>query len=105
MKAAETQFSLTTHRAGLSQQALGRIALAAGVIALIAAATDKASWILLGAALAIWSVCGWAIYFRPRPRHPVAATLGSVLLISGVIAALAALSGIYLLALGPSWIL
>jgi hypothetical protein len=103
--AAETQVRSTPSRAGLSPQSLGAIALAAGVAALTAAIAGSASWILLAAALAVWSICGWALYFRSRPSRQVVATLGTVLLLSAAIAALVALSGLYLLALGPSWIL
>ena len=105
MIAAETQVRLTDSRGGLSPQSLGAISFAAGVVALAAAVAGSASWILLGAALAVWSICGWAMFFRARPNQRTVAILGSVLLLSAAIAALVAISGLYLLALGPSWIL
>lgn len=105
MIAAEAQVPLTESPIGLSQRKLATIALAAGVVAFTAVVAGSSSWILLGAALSVWSACGWAMYFRPRPRHPVAAVLGYVLLASTLSAAFAVLSALYLLALGPSWIL
>lgn len=84
---------------------LGAIALVDGIFALTVVALGSSSWILLGIAVVVWILCGWAIYFRPRPRQPLIAALGSVLLWSAALVALAVLSGVYLLALGPSWIL
>lgn len=88
-----------------SPRMLGAIALVDGIFALTVVALGSSSWILLGIAVVVWILCGWAIYFRPRPRQPLIAALGSVLLWSAALVALAVLSGVYLLALGPSWIL
>ncbi|MEO7823183.1 MAG: hypothetical protein ABIS15_06215 [Gemmatimonadaceae bacterium] len=84
---------------------LGAVALLDGIFALTVVVLGSPSWILLGSLLVVWIVCGWAIYFRPRPRQPLIAALGSVLLWSAALVALAVLTGVYLLALGPSWIL
>lgn len=89
----------------LSPRRAGVIALVDGAVALTAVALGRASWILMGIALIVWIMCGWSIYFRPEPRPHVVAALGTVLLVSAGIAALAVLSGLYLLVLGPSWIL
>lgn len=105
MKEAELQVPLTVSPAALSPRTLGTIALTVGLVALAAVAAGSSSWILLAAALAVWSLCGWAIYFRRGPQDPITATLGFVLLLSAAVAALIALSGLYLGALGPSWIL
>jgi hypothetical protein len=59
----------------------------------------------MGIALIVWIMCGWSIYFRPPPAQRLVAVLGTLLLVSAGIAALAVLSGLYLLVLGPSWIL
>ena len=105
MIGAEAQFPWAESAVGISQRKLATIALVAGLVALTTVIAGSSSWILLGAALSVWSFCGWAIYFRPQPRQRAAAVLGSVLLVSAITAALAVLSGLYLLALGPSWIL
>ena len=105
MIAAEAQVHLTDAPVLMSQRKLGTVALAAGVVALTAVIAGVSSWILLGAALSVWSFCGWAIYFRPRPRQRAAILLGFALLASAITAALAVISALYLLALGPSWIL
>jgi len=105
VKETQLQVPLTLAPAGPSPRTLGATAFAAGLIALSVSASGSPSWILLGAALAVWSFCGWAIYFRRRSLDRVSATLGSVLLLSAAAAALVVLSGLYLLALGPSWIL
>ena len=105
MRAAETQWTLSDFRPGLSPRALGITALIAGVVAFGAVAIGSSSWILLGAALTVWSLCGWAIYFRPNPGTRLRAALGTVMFLSAAVAALLTLSGLYLLALGPSWIL
>jgi len=90
---------------GLPVWAPGAAGLAAGLIALALVMAGSSSWMALGAALVVWTLCGWAIYFRPPSPVPVVAALGNLLLLSAATAALAVLSGLYLLFLGPSWIL
>lgn len=85
--------------------ALGSLGLAAGAIALAAVLLGSPPAILLGVAAVVWILSGWAIYFRHAPRHPGMVALGSLLLFSAAAAALVVLSGLYLLFLGPSWIL
>lgn len=105
-EAAETRFGVSAAPARtLSPRALGAIGLGDGLIALTIVALGSSSWMLLGAALVVWVLCGWAIFFRPRSRQPLINALGSILLLTAAVAALAVLSGLYLLALGPSWIL
>lgn len=89
----------------LPSRAAGVIALLDGVIVLAVVALGSPSWIFMGIGLFVWIICGWSIYFRPRPGQPLIAALGTVLLVSAGIAALTVLSGLYLLVLGPSWIL
>jgi len=105
MQAAETLSTRVQPVWTLSSPAAGAIALADGVMTLTAVALSRASWILMGIALIVWIICGWSIYFRPRPEQPVVALLGSVLLASAGVVALGVLSALYLLVLGPSWIL
>ena len=105
MKEAEIEVPLVVSPARLSPTTLGTTALAAGLVALTAVLAGASSWMILGAALAVWSVCGWAIYFRPHTPDRITAVLGAVLLLSAATATLVVLSGLYLLALGPSWIL
>ena len=105
-EAARSLSSISSESARIPPpRALGSIALIDGLIAFTAVALGSASWILLGVATVVWIVCGWAIHFRPRPRQPLVAALGSVLLWSAALATLVVLTGVYLLALGPSWIL
>ena len=81
-KAANAPFPvLEKPRVGLPPWALGAAGLAAGLIAVSLVMTGSSSWMALGAAL------------------------GFLLLLSAATAALAVLSGLYLLFLGPSWIL
>ncbi len=106
VEAAETPVPVFTEsHSSIPAWTLGAVGLAAGLMALIAVLTGSPSWMLLGCAVVVWATCGWAIYFRPRPRQHLVAALGSLLLASAALAALAVLSGLYLLALGPSWIL
>ncbi len=105
-EAAETALSgQTDARLSLSARTLGAIGLAVGLIALIAAVLGSPSWMLLGTALVVWILCGWGLFFRAGARDRRMAALGSVLLLSAALAALAVLSGVYMIALGPSWIL
>lgn len=76
-----------------------------GAATLVAVMLGRPPWMLMGVALIVWIMCGWSIYFRPAPRQPAVALLGAVLLVSAGCAAVAVLTGLYLLVLGPSWIL
>lgn len=105
MKQAEIEVPLVVSPARLSPRTLGTVALAAGLVALTAVLAGSTSWMIPGAALAVWSLSGWAIYFRSAAPDRVTAALGAVLLLSAAAATLVVLSGLYLLALGPSWIL
>ena len=106
MRAAEAYVSSRAQPVwALSPRAAGVIALVDGIVTLAAVALGSGSWILMGIALIVWIMCGWSIYFRPQPSQRVVAVLGTLLLVSAGIAALAVLSGLYLLVLGPSWIL
>jgi len=90
---------------GVSPQVLGSIGLAAGLIAMALVILGASSWMLLGIALVVWILAGWALFFLPKPRQPVVAALGSFLLLSAAAAAVAVLLGLYLVMLGPSWVL
>jgi hypothetical protein len=89
----------------MSPRALGFIGLAAGSIALAGVILGASSWMLLGTALVLWILAGWALFFLPKPRQPIVAALGSFLLLSAAVTALAVLAKLYLVALGPSWVL
>jgi hypothetical protein len=89
----------------LSPRSLGAIGLVSGLIGLAAVVLGFPSWMLLGTALVVWILSGWALFFRPGPDQPLVAAFGSFLVLSAAAAALAVLVGLYLLALGPSWIL
>lgn len=84
---------------------LGAVGLGTGVLALLVVVLGASSWMLLGTALLLWILSGWALYFLPKPHQPVVAALGSFLLFSAALAATAVLLGLYLVVLGPSWIL
>jgi hypothetical protein len=105
MQAAEALPSRAQPVWALSSKAAGVIALIDGLLTLGVVAVGRASWMLMATALIVWIVCGWSIYFRYAPRDSLVAKLGVVLLASASIAAIAVLSGLYLLVLGPSWIL
>jgi hypothetical protein len=90
---------------GVSPEALGAAGLASGVIALGAVILGFSSWMLLGTTLVVWVLCGWALFFQPNPRPWLVSALGAFLVLSAAVTALAVLAGLYLRALGPSWIL
>ncbi len=89
----------------VSPRVLGGIGLASGVIAFTAVTLGFPSWILLGASLVVWALTGWGLFFQPNPRRPLLSALGALLVLSAVAAAFIVLSGLYMRALGPSWIL
>jgi hypothetical protein len=89
----------------LSPRALGAAGLLSGFIALAAVVLGFPSWMLLGTTLVVWVLSGWALFFQPDPRAPLVSALGAFLVLSAVAMALAVLGGLYLRALGPSWIL
>lgn len=88
----------------VSPRALGATGLGAGLIALATVVLGSTSWMLLGTAHVAWILSGWALFVGPNPRRPVVAALGSFLLLSATVAAFAVLVGVYLAALGPSWV-
>ena len=89
----------------LSPEALGVAGLASGVLALGAVILGFPSWMLLGATLVVWALSGWALFFQPNPRPRLVSALGAFLVLSAALTAFAVLAGLYLRALGPSWIL
>jgi hypothetical protein len=105
MQAAEALPSRAQPVWALSSKSAGVVALADGALTLGIVVVGRASWMLLAIALTVWIICGWSIYFRSAPRESGVARLGVVLLVTAGIAALAVLSEVYLLVLGPSWIL
>jgi hypothetical protein len=87
----------------LSPNALGGIGLASGLAALAAVVLGFPSGLLLGTALVIWILSGWALFFQPNPPLALESKLGAVVILSAAVAAFTVLMGLYLLALGPSW--
>lgn len=88
-----------------SKRAVGITSIVSGLTALIATLTGRASWILLGACYVAWCYSGWGLYFAGRSFSGRLRMLEYVLVATGVAAALAVASALYLLALGPSWLL
>ena len=88
----------------LSYRDLSAIAAASGVIALVAAALGRASWMLLSACYVIWCFAGWGILFHaatPRSLRWRAFQWTIVGSASAVVVALGV--GLFFWALGPSW--
>lgn len=88
-----------------SPRALGTIGFVSGLIALGAVILGVPSWMLLGTTLVVWILSGWALFFQARPSIPLVSALGAFLVASALATAIAVLLGLFLLALGPSWIL
>lgn len=88
----------------LSYGTLASIAAASGVIALVAAALGRASWMLLAACYVIWCFSTWGTLFHtavPRSRRWRAlewTIVGSASVVCTILGV-----GVFFWALGPSW--
>lgn len=90
----------------LSYGALSVIAAASGVIALAAAASGRASWMLLAACYVAWCFAGWGILFHSfTPATIPWRLLRLTIAASAATASLAIAIGIFYWALGPRWVL
>ena len=90
----------------LSYGALSGIAAASGVIALAAAASGRASWMLLTACYVAWCFAGWGILFHSStPATTPWRLLRLTIAASAATASVAIGVGIFFWALGPSWVL
>lgn len=88
----------------LSEFELGSIAVASGIVALVAAALGRASWVLLGGCYVVWSFAGWGIVFGPRVQRPKQWRALELIIVSsgtGVFAILVV--GLFFWALGSHW--
>ena len=88
-----------------SPRFLGGVSLASGGVALALVLSGFGSAILLGATMIPWILCGRAIHLDPERTSARDRLLAGALMWSAAAAALAVVAKLYLLALGPSWIL
>jgi len=96
---------LAGHAIRHSPPTLRLLGIGSGLVALAAVLLGAGSWILLGSMFVIWCYAGWAIFFGERARiAPAMLAAEYVLVASGLIVALGVLTGLYLIALGPSWV-
>ncbi len=102
----ENVFSVLAAEArGFAPRRLAAVGGGSGAIALAAALLGVRSWIVPAAAFALWLFSGCALFFRARPTSRLVSIAALFLLMSGIVVALAVIVGLYLLALGPSWVL
>jgi len=97
--------SLAEEARRYSPGSLAAVGLGSGALALGAALIGIRSWIVPGAAFVLWIFSGCALFFRTKPTSRLVSISALFLLLSGTLVALAVLVGLYLLALGPSWVL
>lgn len=88
----------------LSETGLATIAAAAGVVALVAAASGRASWMLLGGCYVIWCFASWGIFFRSTTRRSAQSRALEILIVGSATAVFAIVSiGVFFWALGSHW--
>lgn len=87
-----------------SPEALAAVGLASGALAFAAALVGIRSWMLPGSALALWLFSGCGLFFRTEPTSRAVSVAAFLLVVSGVLVAVGVLVGLYLVALGPSWV-
>jgi hypothetical protein len=80
-------------------------ALVSGLTALVATLTGTASWTLFGVCYVAWCYSGWVLYFAGRASSGKLRMLELLMAATGLIAAFGIAAHVYLLALGPAWIL
>ncbi|MEO7043548.1 MAG: hypothetical protein ABI035_14900 [Gemmatimonadaceae bacterium] len=88
----------------LSETELATISIATGLVALAAAASGRASWMLLGACYLVWCFASWGIFFgSSAPRSRLTRAL-EMLIVGSATAVFAVVSfGVFFLALGSHW--
>lgn len=96
---------LPKERTRISPWALGAAGLGSGLFALVAVRLGVGSWMVLGSAFVIWCLSGWRFYFADSPSQRNVRILGYIFLSTGLLVGAAILAKIYLVALGPPWIL
>jgi hypothetical protein len=89
----------------MSRRALGAVGLGSGLIGLVAVRLGVGSWMVLGTAFVAWSFSGWQLFFADSGNHRAMRILGKIFLSTGLLVAAAILLKIYLMALGPAWVL
>jgi len=88
----------------LSDVELAAISVATGVVALTAAASGRASWILLGCCYLLWCFSSWGIFFGSTSHRSAAWRALELLIVGSATAVFAMVSiGVFFLALGPHW--
>lgn len=89
----------------MSPQALGVVGLGSGLSGLVAVWVGMGSWMVLGAAFVIWCFSGWRLFFADSSNERVVRVLGYVFLSTGLLVVAGIVLKLYLVALGPPWIL
>ena len=90
----------------MSYRELSTIAAGSGVVALMAVAVGKASWMLLSACYVVWCFASWGLLFSSSTPRSAAWRMFHWLIVGSASAVFAALlAGLFFWALGPRWIL
>jgi hypothetical protein len=89
----------------ISPRALGAMGLGSGLIGLLAVGLGIGSWMVLGAAFVVWCVSGWRLFFANSGDDRRVRLLGYVFLSTALLVGAAIVLKLYLVALGPAWIL
>ena len=88
----------------LSEIELATIAVASGAVALAAAASGRASWMLLSGSYVVWCFASWGIFFGAVPRRSTPWRALELLIVGSATAVFAILSfGVFFWALGSHW--
>lgn len=96
---------LTSTKWTASPGFLGALSLGTGAAALAVVLSNFGSSIVLGALMVPWILCGRGLFVDPGNTSRANQLIGNVLFWSAAATALVVLSELYMLALGPSWIL
>jgi hypothetical protein len=97
---------LASSARSLSFHELSVLAAASGAIALAAAASGVASWMLLAGCYVAWSFAGWGILFHAdKPRSGAWRILHLLIVGSTTAVSIVLGIGLFFWALGPRWVL
>ena len=101
----ESIFSVLAQAARkLSEIELATISIATGSVALAAAASGRASWMLLAGAYVVWCFASWGIFFGSSTGRPTRWRALELLIVGSATTVFAILSmGVFFWALGSHW--
>jgi hypothetical protein len=74
-------------------------------VGLTAVRLGVGSWIVLGLAFVVWCLSGWRLFFAGSQDNRAVRVLGYIFLSTGLLVAAAIVVKLYLVVLGPPWIL